>query len=50
MPIPTAITAISGSYPNIAVNPDKCFFVEKLFILISIFSLTHKMLANYRKK
>jgi len=36
---PSAITAISGSYPDIAANPDKNFFEKNLFILIGIFSL-----------
>jgi len=39
MPIPSAITAISGSYPDIGVNPVKNFFGKNLFILIGIFSL-----------
>jgi len=39
MPILFIITAISGSYPDIARNPDKLFFRKKLFILIGIFSL-----------
>jgi len=29
MPIPFAITAISGSYPDIAVNPVKKFYEKK---------------------
>jgi len=37
MPIPSAITAISGIYPDIAINHDKYFFEKKLFILIGIF-------------
>jgi len=32
MPTLSAITAISGNYPDIAVIPDKCFFKKKLFI------------------
>jgi len=34
----SAITAISGSYPDIARNPDKHFFENKFFILFGIFS------------
>jgi len=37
MPIVTEITAISESYPDIAVNPDKFFFKKKFFIFIGIF-------------
>jgi hypothetical protein len=37
MPIPSAITAISGSYPDIAVNPVENFFEKNLFIFIGIF-------------
>ena len=33
----SAITAISGSYPDIAVKPYKYFFENKFFILIGIF-------------
>ncbi len=33
------ISAISGSYPDIAVNPYKFFFKKKSFIFIGIFSL-----------
>ncbi len=33
----SAITAISGSYPDIAVKPYKCFFENKFFILTGIF-------------
>jgi len=40
MPILSIITAISGNHPDIAQNPDKYFLEKKLFILISIFSLT----------
>jgi len=40
MPILFIISAISGSYPDIARNPDKCFFKKGLFIFIGIFSLT----------
>jgi len=39
MPILSAITSISGSHPDIDVNPDKCFFKKMLFILIGIFTL-----------
>jgi hypothetical protein len=39
MPIHSAITAISGSYPDIAVNSDKYSFQKKLFIFIGIFYL-----------
>jgi len=39
MPILSAITAISGNYPDIAVYSNKYFFEKKLFILIGIFSL-----------
>jgi len=37
MPILFIITAISGSYPDIARNPDKFFFKKKFFIFIGIF-------------
>jgi hypothetical protein len=37
MPILLIITAISGIYPDIAVNPDKFFFKKKFFIFIGIF-------------
>ena len=37
MPMLSAITAIAGSYPDIAVNPDKYFFENNFFILIGIF-------------
>jgi len=37
MPIVPTITAISGGYPDIAVNPDKFFFNKKFFIFIGIF-------------
>ena len=40
MPILTTITAISGSYPEIAVNFNKNFFGKNSFISIGIFSLT----------
>jgi len=39
MPIHSEITAISRSYPDIAVNSDKYFFEKKLYILIGIFHL-----------
>ncbi len=39
MPIHSTITAISGSYPDIAVNSDKYPFEKLLFILIGIFYL-----------
>jgi hypothetical protein len=39
MPIQSEITAISRSYPDIAVISDKYFFEKKLFILIGIFYL-----------
>jgi len=38
MPIHSAITAISGTYPDIARNPDKYFLEKKLFIFIGIFT------------
>ena len=37
MPILFIITAISGSYSDIARNPDMFFFKKKFFILIGIF-------------
>jgi hypothetical protein len=37
MPLIFIITAISGSYPDITVNPDKFFFKKKFFIFIGIF-------------
>jgi hypothetical protein len=37
MPIHSEITAISRSYPDLAVNSDKYFFEKKLFILVGIF-------------
>ncbi len=37
MPILSAITAISGIYPDIAVNPDKYSLEKNLLILIGIF-------------
>jgi hypothetical protein len=40
MPILTTITAISGSYPEIAVNLNKNFFEKNSFISIGIFSFT----------
>jgi hypothetical protein len=39
MPMHSAITAISGIYPDIAVNSDKDSFEKMLFILIGIFYL-----------
>jgi len=36
MPIYSAITTISGIYPDIAVNSDEYSFEKKLFILIGI--------------
>jgi len=39
MPILSSITAISGTYPYIALNHYKHFFEKNLFILIGIFSL-----------
>jgi len=37
MPMFSANTAISGSYPDIARNHDKFFFKKKFFIFIGIF-------------
>jgi len=37
MPILSAITATSGSNPDIAVNPDKYSLEKNLFVLIGIF-------------
>jgi len=31
------ITALSESYPDIAVNPDKCFFKKEFLYSIDIF-------------
>jgi hypothetical protein len=39
MPILTAIKAISGSYPDIALNPYKYFFEKKVFSLSAFFTL-----------
>jgi hypothetical protein len=38
MPLLSAITSISGSFPDIAVNPNKYSFGNKLFTSIGIFS------------
>jgi len=37
MPMLFIITAISGSYPDIAVDHDKLFFKKKFFLFIGIF-------------
>jgi len=39
MPILTVIKAISGRYPDIALNPYKYFFEKTFFFIISIFYL-----------
>jgi hypothetical protein len=47
MPIHFAITAISGTYPDIAVNFDKYSFGKRLFILIGIFYLTGEPISPH---
>jgi len=37
MPIPFAITAISGNYPDIAVNKSIVLFLRTFYIFIGIF-------------
>jgi len=37
MPIPYAITAISGNYPDIAVNKSIILFLRTFYISIGIF-------------
>jgi len=37
MPMLFIISAISGSYPDIAESPDKFFFKKEFFIFIGIF-------------
>jgi hypothetical protein len=48
MPILLIITAISGIYPDIAVNPDKFFFKKKFFIFIGIFSPLGEPISLHR--
>jgi hypothetical protein len=43
----SAITAISGSYPDIARNPDKYFFENIFFILIGIFYLSGEPISPH---
>jgi len=46
MPMLSAISAISGSYPDITANSEKHSFEKKLLILIGIFS--HMASRSYR--
>ncbi len=48
MPILFIITAISGSYPDITVNPDKFFLKKKFFILIGIFYPSGEPISPHR--
>jgi len=48
MPILFIITAISGSYPDIARNPDKFFFRKKSFIFIGIFYPSGEPISPHR--
>jgi len=48
MPMLFIITAISGSYPDIAVIPDKFSFKKKLFIFIGIFYPSGEPISPHR--
>jgi len=48
MPIVPTITAISGGYTDIAVNPDKFFFNKKFFIFIGIFYPSGESISPHR--
>jgi len=48
MPILFIISAISGSYPDIARNPDKFFFKKKFFIFIGIFYPSGEPISPHR--
>jgi len=50
MPILSAITAISGKYPDIAVYSNKYFFERKLFLFIGIFCIIQVSYWTQREK
>jgi len=48
MPLFFITTAISGSHPDIARNPDKFFFKKKFFIFIGIFYPSGEPISLHR--
>jgi len=50
MPILFSIPAISGSYPDIAINLEKKLFQDNLFLFIGIFYLSGEPISPHRHR